>query len=535
MAVAPGGRRLVFVAIAADGTRRLYVRLFDAVTAHAIDGTEGAQYPFWSPDGHSIGFFAGGKVKRIAEAGGAAQVLCDVKQPLGGAWTADRTILFGSGAGPIMRVAETGGVPTPITAVDKTREEQGHGWPVSITGTRRLLYLARSSAREHTGVYESSFDSAEKHRLLTAESSIGAIGTNLFWFSNGSLLTQTYQAARMQLVGEPITVADHIALDSPLRSGGAFAVADDVIAYRNASPDSRLIWFDRSGKEIGEFPMHADYQNPWLSNDEKHVAIEKTDAATGRHTIWMVDLLRGVTSRLLYDPAGAHGPAWSPDGARVAFNSNRLGGIDLFSMRADGAGEQQLLLSSENPSGFVLNDWSRDGRLLLFQAGPRQNDLWTMPVSPLGDPKPFVETAANERHGRFSPDVQWVAYSSDESGVPEVYVRRFPEGDGKWRISTRGGAQPRWRRDGKELIYLAPDGKLMAADVTSTRATFQASEPHALFSTGITTSIVDRTNNYVATGDAQRFLVNLGAEDESFDPITVVVNWRQTLPAAVRR
>ena len=530
MAVAPDGRRMVFVAIATDGNRRLFLRQFDAVSARALDGTEGAQQPFWSPDGHSIGFFAGGKVKRIAEAGGAAQVLCDVQYPLGGAWSADGTILFGGGSSSILRVVESGGPVTPVTVLDTARNERGHGFPVFIADTRRFLYLARSNDRERNGIYQASLDDRRIHRVLAGDSNAAAAGRQLLWFGTGSLMAQQYDPSRPQLVGEPITVADHIALDSPLRSGGAFAVADRVLAYRSASPDSRLIWFDRSGKEIGDFPTRADYHNPWLSPDEKRLAVEKTDAVTGRHTIWILDLVRGVTSRLIYDPAGAHGPAWSPDETRVAFSSNRLGGIDLFWVRADGASEHAPLLSMSNRAGFVLNDWSLDGRLLLFQAGPRQNDLWTLPVSPGAKARPFLETAATERHGQFSPDVKWVAYSSDETGVPEVYVRRFPEGEGKWQISSHGGAQPRWRRDGKELFYLAPDGRLMAADVTTGAATFAAGEPHALFTTGITTSIVDRTSNYVVTRDGQRFLVNLGAEDENSAPITVMVNWQATLP-----
>ena len=323
MAMAPDGRRLVFVALSADGIRRLWVRPFDSVSARALDGTEGAQYPFWSPDGHSIGFFAGGKLRRVAEAGGAPQLLCDVKVGRGATWSPEGIILFADGV--IMRVSQDGGAATPVTVLDSARRERGHRWPVFMPDGRRFLYLAVSEDRDHSGIYEGSIDSTQTHRLVRADSNVGTAGTQLVWFSNGSLLAQTYDANRTQLVGEPATAATHISLDSPLRSGSAFAVNQHALAYRSASPDSRLIWFDRTGKEIGSFPTRADYHNPWLSPDEKRLAVEKTDAVTGRHTIWILDLARGVTSRLIHDPSGAHGPAWSPDESRVAFSSNRLG------------------------------------------------------------------------------------------------------------------------------------------------------------------------------------------------------------------
>ncbi len=434
-------------------------------------------------------------------------------------------------SGPIKRVQDSGGETTPLTTLDARRKERSHAWPVFVADGRHFLYFARSNDREQTGIYQGSLDSARTERLFGADANVAVAGPYLFSHRNNALVAQAYDPRRAQLVGAPITVAEPIALDSPLRSGGAFAVgATGVLAYRSASPESRLIWFDRSGKELGAFPTVADYHNPWLSPDQNRLAVEKTDAVTGRHTIWILDLLRGTTSRLVFDAAGAHGPGWSPDGSRVAFASNRLGGVDLYSIRADGAGADGLVLSSPEKAQFVLNDWSRDGRLLLYQSLRRgQQDLWTVPVFPNKEPQPFVETVADERHGQFSPDVRWIAYSSDESGVPEIYVRRFPSAEGKWQVSTHGGAQPRWRRDGKELFYLAPDGKLMTAVVKSSDSRFETDAPRVLFDTRVRTSFIDRTNHYVVTQDGERFLVNLSAEDENSAPITVVVNWQATL------
>jgi serine/threonine protein kinase/Tol biopolymer transport system component len=527
MAVSPDGSRLAFVALSADSTRHLWMRRFDSVAARPLDGTEDAFDPFWSPDGRSLGFFARGKLKRIAEGGGSPQIVCDVAHAVGGAWNRDGTILLGTWDGPIRRVADTGGVPTPVTTLDESRKERGHAWPVFLPDGRRFLYLARSDDREQMATYQGSLDSTQTHRLLATESNVGATGTYLFSLSNRSLIAQVYDPDHGQVVGEPITVVEQIALDNPQRSGGAFSVgANGVLAYRSASPDSHLVWFDRTGKEVGSFRAPGDYHHPWLSQDEKRVAVEKTDAATGRHTIWILDLSRGITSRLVSDAAGAHAPVWSPDGSRVVFNSNRLGGNDLYWRRADGVGGDELILSSERV-GFVSTDWSLDGRFLLYQTQVH-NDLWILPVSPIQKARPFFEATSNEKQGQFFPDVRWIAYSSDESGTWEVYVRRFPGADGKWQVSTHGGAQPRWRRDGKELFYLAPDGKLMAADVKIGGSTFETGTPRALFNTGITASFIDRRNHYAVTRNGQRFLVNISAEDENSAPITVVLNWEAT-------
>jgi Tol biopolymer transport system component len=530
MAVSPDGSRLVFVALAADGTRHLWLRRFDSVSSRSIDGSDGAQYPFWSPDGRSIAFFAQSKIKKIAEAGGSPQVVCDVQLGgRGGTWSQNGTILFSTYGRALSRVSDAGGVARPATTLNESLKERTHAWPVFLPDGRRFLYLAQSEDREHTAVYQGSLDSTETRRVLTAESNIGLAGTHLLSLRKSSLIAQVYDADRAQVGGEPITVAEQIAYDTPQRSGGGFSVAaNNVLAYRSASPDSHLIWFDRTGKEVGSFRAPGDYHHPWLSPDEKRVAIEKTDAATGRHTIWILELSRGITSRLVSDVTGAHGPVWSPDGSRVVYSSNRLGGIDLYWLRADGTGDERVL-SSAGKVAYQATDWSLDGRFLLYLAERGQGDLWILPLLPTQKPRPFLESPSDERQGQFSPDARWIAYTSDESGAHEVYVRRFPGADGKWQVSTHGGAQPRWRRDGKELFYLAPDGKLMAAAVKAGLPTFETGTPEALFNTGITASFVERRNHYVVTRDGQRFLVNISAEDENSAPITVVMNWDAAL------
>jgi eukaryotic-like serine/threonine-protein kinase len=530
LAISPDNGRLVFVAIGSDGRNRLWVRDLTVVAPRLLDGTEGAQRPFWSPDSRSIGFFADGKLKRIEATGGAAQVLCSSSIWVGGGtWSPDGVILFSTTGSPLQRVPETGGVPVAVTTFDASRRELQHTRPVFLPDGRRFLYLALGDNPDESAIYQGSIDSPQVKRVLQADSGAGIAGSYLFHFSSRSLVAQRYDADRASVTGEAITIADGIESDSPLRSGGFFGISDAVVAYRSASPDSHLDWFDRTGTRVGRFPTVADYQHPSLSPDDKTLAIEKTDPATKLHTVWLLDISRGLTSRLFWDPRGAHNPVWSPDGRQVSFSSNRLGGLDVFRIPADGSGGDSLLLNLNAMWAVVVTDWSTDGRLLLCERHRGgQSDLWTVPVDAPSQGVPLLTTSADERQARLSPDMRWLAYSSNESGRHEVYVRRFPGGESKWQVSTRGGVQPQWRHDRKELFYLGLDGTLMAATIKRDDP-FETDSPHALFDTGIRASFVDRRNQYVVTRDGQRFLVNVSAEDENSAPITVILNWQARL------
>lgn len=537
MAIAADGRRLVFVALSADGIRRLWLREFDAIESRAIQGTDDASYPFWSPDSESIGFFAEGTLRRVAAAGGRAQVLCSVGLAGQGAtWSSNGTILFSSYGEGLRRVADTGGQPVAVTVRDPALAESGHAWPVFMPDGQHFLYLSRSTDPTHTAIFQGALDSTETRRLFTAESRAGFAGGHILSMEHGALMAQPYDFVRGRLTGDPITVAPAIAQDSPLRSGGAFAAGGDpaIVAYRSATPEGHLQWFERSGRVTDVKVPPGDYQNPSLSPDEQQIAVEKTDPTTGRHTIWIVDGRRGLTSRLVADSAGAHMPVWSPDGNRIVFSSNRLGGIDLYEIRADGSGFADLLLGAKDRTGFTPMDWSNDGRQLLYAAGPDgRRHLWILPMRPRQDPRLWLaEANAAETQGQFSTDGRWIAYSSNESGAYEVYVQPSSGMGRRWQVSTSGGAQPRWRRDGRELFYLAPDGNLMAVDVAAKGSDLDTGVPHALFNTGITGSLIDRRNQYLVARDGRRFLVNVSAEDRGSAPITVIVNW--TPPGTMR-
>jgi len=527
IAVAPDGSGLVFVAIAADGVRQLWLQQFDAADSAPLAGTDGAHDPFWSPDARWIAFFARGNLVKISRTGGQPQVLCDARPYGRGTWNQSGTILFSGYGQALYRVPENGGTARPVTILDESRGETAHSFPVFLPDGQRFLYLAvKRGADSAEELFQGSLDSTGTRRVFASEANVGVAGRHLISLNKGVLVAQLYDPDRAGVTGAPIEIADRILSDPPRRSGGPFSVgAGSVIAYRSASPNSRLLWFDRAGRELDSFPGAADYHHPRLSPDEKSMLIEKTDPSTGRHTIWLLDLLRGTPSRLIADPFGAHQPAWSPDGRRIVFSSNRLGGLALFMMPSDGSGAAEPVLPGEKSFAYIA-DWSRDGRYLLYQIERGGSaDLEILSLDADRKRVTFVGSAAREIQGQFSPDGTWIAYTSDESGSSEVYVRQFPGTGTKWQISTHGGAQGRWRDNGKELFYLAPDGRLMAVDITTSSSSFEAGTPHPLFTTGITGSFVDRFNQYLVTRDGQRVLVNRSAEDEKSAPITVVMNW----------
>ena len=285
------------------GTLRLRTRL------HLLrpGGPDRAHDPFWSPDARSIAFFTRGTLTKVSRTGGQPQVLCEAKPYGYGAWNQSGTILFSGFGQGLSRVPENGGNARPVTMLDESRGELAHTFPVFLPDGRRFLYLVIKRGADSSELFQGSLDSTEGQRVFASEANVGVTGRYLISLNKGVLLAQPYDPDRAVVTGAPIEIADHILSDPPNRSGGPFSVgAGSVIAYRSASPNSHLLWFDRAGRELERFPVAADYHHPRLSPDEKSMLVEKTDPSTGRHTIWILDFARGTTSRLIADPSGAH-------------------------------------------------------------------------------------------------------------------------------------------------------------------------------------------------------------------------------------
>jgi Tol biopolymer transport system component len=536
--ISPDGRYLAFIATGPDHKQLLWVRRLDSIDARALPGTEGAEDPFWSPDSEFIGFFAQRKLRKIHVLGGAVQPICDAIQSRGGTWNADNVIVFSANDGyQLYRVAARGGPAVPIPADGKNAKRYR---PLFLPDGRHFIYRGRP---QRGGIYVATLDSSETKLLLAgyvsaAYSPLGYLIGLLAPSRSapfGTLFAHRFDVTRLELTGDRSPLAERV----QYRAGmglGAFSVSNNgLLVYGSVEHlATQLMWFDRSGRLIRNVGQSVTYNSPALSPDEQTIAVERFEPDGHSEGLWLIDTARDVPTRFTSSPTFDAGPVWSADGARIVFESPRDTGPYLYQKSVSGKGGEELLLKS---SAAYANDWSRDGRFLVYSnRDPNtQEDLWLLPMSGARadhEPKPFLQTPDNELNGQFSPDGRWLAYESDESGTSEVYVRSFPEADAKQRVSVNGGRGPRWRGDGSELFYLAPDGTLMAAN-TKPAAAFQTRTPVALFKTrtpGVSAADNRGANpNYIVTRDGQRFLINTVTEEHSV-PTTIVLNW----PAALR-
>ena len=532
-AVSPDGRRVVLRGIG-EGKVLLWVRALDSLTTHALAGTEEAIFPFWSPDSRFIGFFSGGKLKKIEATGGSVQTLCDAPQGLGGAWNTDGVIIFAPReAETLYRVPAAGGAPVPLTSLEESRKEVSHLHPHFLPDGRRFLYLATSPQRASMGIYAGSLDSKETKLLVNTDVSAAyAPPGYLLFLRERTLMAQGFNADSLELKGDPTPVAEEV---DRLGQGARFALFSvsrtGVLVYRSGSSETtQLIWFDRNGKQLETVGSPANYAVPWLSPDEKRIVFSRLEPQSGNADIWLMELVRGTLTRFTFDQAGDLSPIWSPDGSRIVFASDRDGTPNLYQKAASGAGNEELLLKSDHRK--IPLDWSADGKFILYQElHPKtSSDVWALPLSGEQKPFPYLQTEFDERQARFSPDGKWIAYSSNESGTWQVYVQSFPAMGGKWQVSTSGGAQPQWRRDGKELFYLSPDRKLMAVGVKGDGSKFEASLPSVTFELRIiSVGLPGPRNFYAAAADGKRFLVTSLLGDPTATPTTVVLNWTADL------
>jgi Tol biopolymer transport system component len=524
-AVSPNGQQLAFSAADATGKILLYLRPLNSFTAQALPNTEGARLPFWSPDSRSIGFFSDGKLKRIELSGGPPQTLCDAPSPFGGTWNRAGEIIFSgalSGVLMLYRVPATGGAPSALTPLDAAREEIFQALPQFLPDGQHFLYFSLSRQPAHSGIYVGSLsDKTTKLVLNTPASGAYASGYLLF-ARNNALMGQAFDSKTFKLSGEPFPITDQVKFSGNGVTCLSISESGVLAFQRGSSQPPQLIWYDRTGKQLGAVGESANYSGPSLSADDKRLAVGIRDPITAKRDIWLFELARGAKSRFTFDPADDLNPLWSHDGSRIFFTSDRKGQRDMFQKKVDAAGEEELLYTS--PEIKNVEDLSPDGRLLIYNTNTDsyQDDLWLLPLEGERKPRLFLQTQFDEYQATISPDGRWVAYSSNESGKYEVYVATFPQLERKWQVSVAGGSDPQWRRDGKELFFVADDKKLMAVEVKPGSGAFEMGVPKLLFET---TFLNSGRNRYVVTRDGQRFLVITRLEDTAAAPINVVVNW----------
>jgi serine/threonine protein kinase len=529
-AISPDGQHLAFVASDASGKASLWVRPLDSPIAQPLSGTEDAIYPFWSPDSRFIGFFAGGKLKKIELSGGTVQTLCSAAIPRGGSWSSSGVIVFGPSPNePLYQVKETGGPASPLTKLEPSRQEASHRWPFFLPDGRHFLYSVLGGPQSQ-GIYVTSLDGKDTRRLLNISSSIAmyAAPGYLLFRHDATLMGQVFDLNKLQLSGDAFPVAEQVGFDLSTFQTYFSVSQTGVLTYSAATGGkTQLTWVDRGGKELGLIGQPANYIRPSLSPDGKRVAVDGSDSQ-GNRDVWLLDLASGNSTRFTFDPAQDLFAVWSPDGSRIVFGSDREGPRNLYQRSAKGAGKEERLLKSDFNAYPV--DWSHDGKYIAYVINDPKTkiDVWVLPLFGDQKPFPFANTQASERGARFSPDGKWLAYVSDESGVPQIYVETFPSSGGKWQVSSSGGYHLAWRHDGKELFYVAADRKMMAVDIKGEGASFEAGPPKPLFELRVPTFTGSQAQ-FAVTPDGQKFLIaNTHGENKS-EPITVALNWTANL------
>ncbi len=533
VSISPDGTYLAIESFS-EGQRRIYLRRLDSDETVELPGTVGAAGHFWSPDSRHLAFWADEKLKRIPIAGGPAVALCDAVVLAAGAWSRADTILFPRRASPsgLFRVPDTGGEPVPVTACKS--EEESHRGPWFLPDGRRFLYLVNSTpgASNHREVRLGSLDSKETRAVarLDCRAEYSPPGW-LLYVREGALFAQRFDERTARLLGEPSLLAEDVSY-FPNTGDGAFSVSETgVLAYRTATSPSRVTWVDRDGKEIGRLGQPMRMGGFRISPDGSRVAMAIRDIKTGTGDIWVFELARGVSSRLHSDAVHEFMPVWSPDGAMLVYGSDRNGAPDIYEIAAgETPGQERLVIQQE---GYQQpEDVSRDGGFLAYTRAERwpNLDIWLLPLQGPRRPLPWAQTRFNESSPRFSPDGRWIAYQSDESGDPEIYVALTRGGGGKMRISPAGGQSPRWRADGKELYYVGPGGVVTAVGMTP-GTPLGAGAPVPLFRVAQRVEQTGGVATYDVAADGSRFLIGIPTDLDRESQVHVILNW----PAALKQ
>ncbi len=526
VAISPDGKYVAFNNNA-DGRRTLWLRPLKEPEARQLPGTEHSTNPFWSPDSRYIAFFARGKLMKISISGGRPQVLCDASRNRGGFWGNSNIIIFADQPnGPLYQVPADGGKPKQVTELDQSAGELTHRFPVFLPDGRHFLYLIRFT-KKNQGIYSGSLDSSEKRFVLDSGSRVSyAPPGYLLYLKDFAMLAQSFDPQSLRIQGEAFPIAKRGRMSATGQS--AISVSDNgVIAYWPGQlSDVEFLWYGRNGVQqgqVGELENSVDSRFHRLSPDGTQVAWLRGDPDALTPDVWVTDISRNVSTRLTYRPEFDETPVWSPDGKSVVYCRATLTNTpNILLMSSTGAGEEQVLLKES----LYLSDWSSDGKFIAGYRYGKRNDIWVMNFLEKKI-SPYLQTEFDEFQASFSPDGGWIAYTSDESGDYEVYVQSFPVSGKKWRISADGGAQPRWRRDGKELFYLSLDRKVVAVEVNGNAGNFVAGVPRVLFKAPITAStFYPYGSDYDVTADGQRFLVSSStATAQSSPPINVILNW----------
>jgi Tol biopolymer transport system component len=531
--ISPDGRKIAFVARDAEGRQMLWLRNLDSLDAAPLPGTDDAYLPFWSPDSRSVGFFAQGKLKTLDLSGGRPEALADAPQGRGASWSSTGAILFApSTYASLFKVPAGGGEVRPVTVLDRKRAVDSQRAPVFLPDGEHFLFYQRSQSPDFRGIFIGSLEPGEPVRLLSVDSSVvyapsknGATG-HLLYLREGALMAQPFDPASLRLSGKALAIAEHVGVAGLLCMGDFSVSSNGVVAYRTgaASTTTQLLWLDRQGKPISIVGTTALYRQPVVSPRGTQIAVERPDFTTGVGDIWLIDMASQVEARFTLDPAWDRLPVWSPDGNQIFYCTLKGRSLVLYRKPVDGGAEVTI---TESETLKWPTSWSPDSKYLLYDNLTVHNryDVWMVSAKGGEAPRALVSSPYDDRHGQFSPDGRWLAYSSNQSGRWEVYVQGL-DNSARWQVSSQGGEQPRWRADGAELYYLSLSGKLMAVPVRLSPV-FQSGAPAALFDSGVPAYVTGL--KYDVSPNGQRFLMNTGQSEAQSNLIQVVLNWRDSL------
>ncbi|MGH9870330.1 MAG: protein kinase domain-containing protein [Candidatus Polarisedimenticolia bacterium] len=528
-ALSPDGRRIVFVGRDAHGKVSLHLRALESFTTTVLAGTDDASYPFWSPDGRSIGYFGRNGLYRIETGGGPPVKLCDVPAGKGGTWNRDGVILFTPSFNtPLHRTSAGGGASEPVTELDQASSENSHRSPHFLPDGEHFLFVARVSGvspGEMSTIRLGKLGEKATRVVTRAGSQVSYAAGNLLFMRGSALMAQPFDAASLELKGDPVNLIDSVRMiQGAVR--GIFDVSDTgLLAFMEGAEQTgmELGWHDLAGNQLSRIEEPADlFPMLDLSPDGRQATVVFTDPTTGTPDIWITDLARGSRTRFTLEPGAEASPVWSPDGSRIAFSADRKSAqFDLYTMEVSGRGEPQVILESDRTK--FMSDWSPDGREIAFiQDDASRGDIWVTPF-PTGTPRPLLQTRFDEGGARWSPDGRWMAYVSDESGRLEVYVMSYPDGGSRRQVSTEGGARPLWAKQGRMIAWLGQGGEILAADAVLEGGALTFGRPRRLFQHS-------DLEQFEIAADGERLLVMTNKEYSANETLSIVVNWPALLP-----
>ena len=520
---------LAYSARSEDGVVRLWVRALDEAESRPLSGTDNAQYPFWSPDSKKIAYFSSGKLRVVEAVGGPPLALCDAGEGKGGSWGSNGVIVFSPSYNtPLHRVADTGGESTPVTEFDDERMDNSHRHPRFLPDGDHFLYMARSASGTYEGqaVMIGSLDGSVNRQLMRAPAAVEYASGYLLFVRDRTLLARSFDDDALEFTGDAFPVAEAVTLLPAGTVIGVYSASQNgVLAYQSGAGDEgnyRLVWRDREGNELDTLGEPGNLGEVHLVPGGELAAVQVEEMSAGSGDVWLVDLRRDLFTRFTFEPGYELGLTPTPDGKAIFFSLQKSGVYALVKKEIGGSGDGEVVY--ESTTEMYPSSVSPDGtNIAVFQGGETSSfDIWVVPLDGAEEPFPFIATEFNDVNAMFSPDGRWLAYQSDESGRPEVYVTAYPDRGRKWQISTDGGQGPRWSHDGSEVLYQAADGSLVAVRVEPRNGGLLIGKAETLFNT-----MIQPTGNYFwdISADGERVLAMEAVSSREAPNLSVVVNW----------